>query len=373
MARATTKSSASCQYISHAFQIAAKSLIARKSTRLSGAPSSARSSLVKVASTRSLRGSATVENSSALGSDTMIEDTDMEGPDDDPLPVKSSARRQIFKEVVVPARAGRSTRKTASYTPTASSVSEDLSGNEWPYGYETPGTSTAATPAETSLVKAKPSILSRSTPQDQRAKRKRPLEDVDDLLQGDEMLAKKLQQEEYMAESLVPTENQRRRIIDSDEESDLSLSSLDSDSSFLSELLYAKSPSSPKRRPVKAAKSTRKRSPKRPMRNTTRRRASKLLASDSEDDGSLSLSSALDWDSDLDSLTAESTDDGDMSSAQERDALVNDPLGTVRRMRKRRRLYGSRVNPIHVVCFLSTDLLRRQSMSGPSWKNLTRR
>ena len=281
-----------------------------------------------------------IANSSAFTSDAAFEDADT-----DELNSPDARLRRILKEVAVPSERRLSAKQLASNSVENSSISGDLSTNE-SNGYETPGTSAAATPAATISLKTKATFpQQKSVTLAQRGKRKRPTKDVDGQLEEDELLAQELQAREYIGDAGAFRTSQRRRVLDSDEESVLSLP--DSDSDFLSDL---DSPdpvpaSKPRSRGSLFAKAPAKRRLARLP--SARGRASRLLGTENEDDSLVSVPDSSEMGSDYDSLTAESTDDGGASNAQDEDNVSNnDPLGTVRYMRRRRGRYNSRVSPV---------------------------
>ena len=142
--------------------------------------------------------------------------------DDDSISAKGNTSRhpsQVLKEVAIPL-GGRS-----SISSSLSSVRAESSE------YDTPGTSTVVTPAE-SLMKEgrsikRPSRISSSnltchSEESSKGKRKRMV--VDELLEADAILARELQEQEYGKDEQVATKptSARSRLIEDSEESLLS-------------------------------------------------------------------------------------------------------------------------------------------------------
>ena len=191
-------------------------------------------------SPRSLRGSLAVANSSEHESDSELSEIVV-----DNFYRGKAKRRRLFKEVAVPSThksdGGNRRKSILSTTPHSSNASE-ISTNEWSNEYATPETSVIATPADTSFNKEKklgfkgkvkaaldisPMETSDNSKSNANNKRKRGITESDHQLMTDELLAKKLQEQEYARESFEPL-GKAQQIADS-EELDLTTSESDSD------------------------------------------------------------------------------------------------------------------------------------------------
>ena len=276
--------------------------------------------------------SITVKNSSSQSSDDELKDvyvdTDL---------ISGSAKRRVLKAVAIPTSKTRSRGRISRYSPTASSASVDVSANNSSLEYDTPETSAVATPAEVSM--ANTTAESKSTKNlslAQLGKRKRVLYEFDNQLRDDERLAQKLQEEEYTGESISLSRNQRRRIVDSDDDSDLAISDIESDILSEPESIASVIFSKPKK-PLPAVGTTGIKRTRTHFR--ARPRSVTVLSSDDEDDGpEQAIPDSSDLDTEFDSLSTDISINGDNANAQSDEASNTGPLSTIHHIRRGRRM-----------------------------------
>lgn len=209
---------------------------------------------------------------------------------------KGQAAKKVLKAVAIPSTtptASNDGRRRVPSSQSPSSLDSNLSSTrDHSAEYDTPGTSTAVTPAEISMKDV--SMISAG-------KRKRQaMFDVDD----DARLAQALQAEEYDDIQVKPIKKSRLSIVNDSDDDDSMLSDLSADESFDNDVNLKVRKSKPAGRAIL---------PSRSAREFAKRTISKLHIEDSEDESV----------SEFDELNSDDLDDGSESGSD------NDEVPTI--------------------------------------------